>query len=191
MKPTRTRLGTALVALTVTATGVLTVAPGAVAGPDAAPGDTFSTTDAAPGWASQNGGTVGGAGAADESIHVVTDRRELLAALDNGGARDAPKIIYVSGTIHGNETDDGTLLGEQDFAPGYDHAKYLSCFGPEGWSDQAYEYCGSQRRLRVTGSNAMKRQTELKIPSNTTLVGLGDDAGLTRPPSCSTWRTTS
>jgi pectate lyase len=177
VKPTRTRLGTALVALTVAATGAVTVAPGAVAEPDAAPGDTFSTTDAAPGWASQNGGTVGGAGAPDESIHVVTDRRELLEALHNGGAPDAPKIIYVSGTIHGNETDDGTLLGEQDFAPGYDYAKYLSCFGPEGWSDQAYEYCGSQRRLRVTGSNAMKRQTEMKIPSNTTLVGLGDDAG--------------
>lgn len=176
----RRRLGTTLGALTLAAAvaaGPLTAAPLAVAGSDAAPGSTFSTTDEAPGWASQNGGTVGGAGADAESTYTVSNRQELLAALDNRGDRDAPKIVYVSGTVHGNEADDGTLLGEQDFAPGYDFAKFLSCFGPDGWSDGLHDYCGDQRRLRVTGSRAMKGQTELKIPSNTTIVGLGDDAG--------------
>lgn len=179
MSTTRRRLPTTLGAVTLaaaTAVGTLALAPGAAAGPDAAPGDTFSTTDEAPGWASQNGGTDGGAGADAESTYVVTDRQELLAALDNGGAPDEPKIVYVSGTIHGNEADDGTLLGEQDFGPGYDYRKFLSCFGDEGWSDQLHEYCGDQRRLRVRASGAMKRQIELSIPDHTTIVGLGDDA---------------
>ncbi|MEU2201569.1 polysaccharide lyase family 1 protein [Isoptericola sp. NPDC019482] len=180
MTQLRRQLGTAFGALTLaaaTAAGTLVAVPAAGATPDAAPGSTFSTTDRAPGWASQNGGTDGGAGADAGSTYVVTDRQELLAALDNGGARDEPKIVYVTGTIHGNETDDGRLLGEQDFAPGYDFDKFLSCFGPEGWSDALHDYCGDQRRLRVNGSRAMKSQTELKIPSNTTIVGLGDDAG--------------
>ena len=167
-----------LTAVVLAASGTLGVVPRAAADPAAAPRDVFVTTDEAPGWASANGGTDGGAGAADDAIHVVSDRQELLAALDNGGARSEPKIVYVAGTIHGNEAADGRLLGEQDYAPGYDVQKYLSCFGPDGWSDQLHEYCGQQRRLRTTGSNALKRQIELSVPSNTTLVGLGDDAGI-------------
>ena len=135
-------------------------------------------TEQAPGFASLNGGTTGGAGASAESIYTVSNRQQLLDALDNHGQRDAAKIIYVSGTIHGNEAADGTLLGEQDYAPGYDVAKYLSCFGEDGtWSDQRFDYCGEQRRARVNGSNGLKRQIEISIPSNTTLIGLGDDAG--------------
>jgi pectate lyase len=131
------------------------------------------------GWATANGGTDGGAGAPAESTYVVSDRAELLAALDNGGAPDEPKIVYVEGTIHGNETADGRLLGEQDYAPGYDSAKYLSCFVDGTWSDQTFDFCGQMRRLRTTGSNNLKRQQEIKIPSNTTLLGLGSDAGFT------------
>lgn len=162
----------------VLALAVSGLAPVASAAPpDPLSDGTFSTTSTAPGWASQNGGTDGGAGASPESTYVVSSRAELLTAFDNGGERTAPKIIYVDGTIHGNESPDGALLGPQDMAPGYDVQKYLSCFGDEGWSDQTYEYCGDQRRLRQTGSNVLKRQIELSIPSNTTIVGIGEDAG--------------
>lgn len=161
------------------ATGLLAagLAPAALADPAAPLDPVFSASDQAPGWASQNGGTDGGAGAGAEATSVVSDRQELLAALDNGGDRDGEKIIYVDGTIHGNQLPDGTLLGEQDYAPGYDVDKYLSCFGEQGWSDQTHPYCGEQRRLRTTGSNALKRQIEISIPSNTTIVGLGEDSG--------------
>lgn len=155
---------------------LLTTVPATVASAaDSPPGVEAATL----GWATSNGGTNGGAGAPDESTYVVSNRADLLAALNNGGAPDSPKVIYVEGTIHGNETADGTLLEAEDYAPGYDIHKYLSCFGAEGWSDAIHDYCGPQRRLRQTGSNNLKRQIEIKIPSNTTLLGVGENAGFT------------
>ncbi|MDM5180188.1 pectinesterase family protein, partial [Massilia sp. DJPM01] len=51
----------------------------------------------ADGWASQSGGTVGGANAVPEQIYTVGDRAQLLAALRNGG--NISKIIKLSGVI--------------------------------------------------------------------------------------------
>ncbi len=132
------------------------------------------------GWATANGGTTGGAGAAEDSVHVVDSRAELAAALQNGGAPEEPKIIYVSGAIHGSESDDGELLGDQDYAPGWDLDRYMACFGPDGaeWSDDRHEWCEEQAALRVDGSNAQKQHIQLEVPSNTTLVGVGEDAQL-------------
>lgn len=169
---TKSRLAAGVLAAAVALT---TAAPAAGVGSHTPTADPHE--GATVGWATANGGTDGGAGAPAESVYVVSDRAELVAALDNAGAPDAPKIVYVRGTIHGNEAPDGRLLGEQDYAPGYDIEKYLACFTADGWSDQTHDYCGQMRRLRQTGSNNLKRQQEIKIPSNTTLLGLGDDAG--------------
>lgn len=49
------------------------------------------------GWASQSGGTVGGANAVPEQIYTVTERAQLLAALRNGG--NSAKIIKLTGMI--------------------------------------------------------------------------------------------
>ncbi|WP_251043284.1 polysaccharide lyase family 1 protein [Arthrobacter sp. ISL-48] len=150
------------------------------AGPSLIGGGVIHPDDAAPtGWAAVDGVTNGGAGAPDENQYEVGNLAELKTALANHGEPTAPKIIYVRGTVDGNLTLDGRILGEQDYAPGYDINKYMSCFGPEGktWSDQTFDYCKSMRQLRQTGSNAMKRQIEVSLPSNTTLIGLGDDAG--------------
>ncbi|MCY0910747.1 pectinesterase family protein [Massilia antarctica] len=51
----------------------------------------------ADGWASQSGGTVGGANAVTEQIYTVADRAQLLAALRNGG--NTSKIIKLAGII--------------------------------------------------------------------------------------------
>jgi len=167
--------------LSLVATVGLSAAPSANAVPGAgvaAADRGFSTTDRAPGWASVEGGTKGGAGADAASTYLVADRAQLLVAFANHGEPDAPKIIYVKGTIFGNEASDGRLLGEQDLAPGYDIDKYLSCYGEDGvWSDSRFDYCGDQRRWRTTGSSKLKQQIELNVPSNTTIVGLGADAG--------------
>ncbi|MDO0932107.1 pectate lyase [Streptomyces sp. DG2A-72] len=129
------------------------------------------------GWAATGPGTTGGAGG---TTWTVSTRAELKEALANRGAPTAPKVIRVVGDVNGHEADDGSLLGEQDYAPGYDLAKYMSCFGEDGatWSDTRYDYCRQQRQLRQTGSNQEKAQIQLTVPSNTTLVGAGDDARL-------------
>lgn len=161
------------------AAGLAVAAPGSTA-PSLAGGGVIRPDDAAPtGWAAVDGVTNGGAGAPAGNRYQVGSLAELKSALANHGEPKAPKIIYVRGTIDGNQTPDGRILGEQDYAPGYDINKYMSCFGLEGkaWSDQTFDYCKSMRQLRQTGSNNMKRQIEVSLPSNTTLIGLGDDAG--------------
>lgn len=129
------------------------------------------------GWASTGPGTTGGSGG---TTWTVDTRAELKEALANRGDPTAPKVIRVVGDINGHEADDGSLLGEQDYAPGYDLAKYMSCFGTDGstWSDTRHDYCKQQRQLRQTGSNKEKAQIQLTVPSNTTLVGVGRDARL-------------
>ncbi|MEU0217563.1 pectate lyase [Streptomyces sp. NPDC006265] len=135
-------------------------------------------TDRAPtGWASTGPGTTGGAGGRTWTVHT---RAELKAALANHGDPTAPKVIRVAGDINGHESDDGSLLGEQDYAPGYDLARYMSCFGEDGsaWSDTRFDHCKRQRQLRQTGSNKEKAQIQLTVPGNTTLEGAGRDARL-------------
>lgn len=129
------------------------------------------------GWASAGTGTTGGAGG---TTWTVRTRAELKEALANAGEPTAPKVIRVVGDVNGHEAEDGSLLGEQDYAPGYDLTRYMSCFGPDGttWSDTRYDYCKQQRQLKQTGSNKEKAQIQLTVPSNTTLVGVGGDARL-------------
>ncbi len=139
---------------------------------------TASAADRAPvGWASAGADTTGGAGGTTWTVHT---RAELKEALANEGEPTAPKVIRVVGDIDGHETADGSLLGEQDYAPGYDLGKYMSCFGEDGavWSDTRYDYCKQQRTLRQNGSNREKAQIQLTVPSNTTLVGVGGTARL-------------
>ncbi|MBT2515084.1 pectate lyase [Arthrobacter sp. ISL-30] len=180
MSPVKTVSATA--ALAVALGTLLAPAPAGVADSGTTAGSsTASVHDAAPtGWAAVGPGTNGGSEAPPENIYVVSTLAELKAAAANHGAPTAPKVIYVRGTINGNEAADGRILGEQDYGPGYDIAKYMSCFldGGRTWSDQAFGYCKRMRQLRQQGSNAMKRQIEVNLPSNTTLLGLGDDAGL-------------
>jgi pectate lyase len=164
---------------TALAAGLVLAAP-APASPAPTGGGVIKADDPAPtGWAAVGRGTDGGAGAPAGSRYEVGTLSELKAALANNGQPTAPKVIYVKGTIDGNQALDGRILGEQDYAPGYDIAKYISCFGPDGkmWSDQTFDYCKKQRQLRQTGSNNMKRQIEVSIPSNTTVIGLGPDSG--------------
>lgn len=77
----------------------------------AAATDPARQTAPADGWASQAGGTSGGAAASAEHIYTVTKRTELLAALANGG--DNPKIIKLVGTIDMTEGKPFTGTADQ------------------------------------------------------------------------------
>ncbi|MES4907860.1 MULTISPECIES: hypothetical protein [unclassified Streptomyces] len=158
----------------------LLAAPGGAAAATGPASSQVRPTSSATGWATAGAGTTGGAGAAPDSVHVVRNRAELEAALANHGDPTAPKVITVRGAIQGNQTDDGRLLDAQDYAPGWDLARSMDCFGPDGtaWSDDRHEWCKRMRTLRITGSNAQKQQIQLTVPSNTTLLGAGDDPAL-------------
>ena len=78
-------------------------------GPGKPPARDLGTEVLGPGdgWAAFGPGTTGGAAASADQIHVVTNRRELIAALNDGRASStspanasaAPKIIYVQAVI--------------------------------------------------------------------------------------------
>ncbi|GKT22322.1 hypothetical protein [Acidovorax sp. SUPP3334] len=66
-----------------------------------------NTSDTAPpdGWASQGGGTTGGAGATGQYLSKVSSASQLSAALSAGGTN--PKIVVVYGTIDMAAADNG------------------------------------------------------------------------------------
>lgn len=69
----------------------------AMAGPANAATDPARQTAPTDGWASQAGGTIGGANAPASQVYAVASRAQLMGALINGAAN--PKIIIISGTI--------------------------------------------------------------------------------------------
>jgi pectate lyase len=78
---------------------------------------TGATVDAArataplDGWASQAGGTSGGANAVTAQIYTVANRAQLLAAITNGGA--TPKIIKLTGIVDMTEGRPYTNTADQ------------------------------------------------------------------------------
>ncbi|GGY43632.1 pectinesterase family protein [Pseudoduganella albidiflava] len=74
---------------------------GAAPGHGADPVDPARQGAPLDGWASQGGGTRGGAAAPSEQIYSVTNRAQLLAAIHNGGVN--AKIIKLAGTIDMSE----------------------------------------------------------------------------------------
>jgi pectate lyase len=73
--------------------------------------DAARATAPLDGWASQAGGTSGGATAATEQIYTVANRAQLLAAIANGGA--TPKIIKLAGTVDMSEGKPYTSTADQ------------------------------------------------------------------------------
>ena len=65
----------------------------------------------ADGWASQAGGTAGGAAAITAQIYSVANRAQLVNAINNGGVN--PKIIKVTGTIDMTEGVPYANTGDQ------------------------------------------------------------------------------
>ena len=132
------------------------------------------TLGAHDGWASYGTGTTGGAAADADHVHTVRTWAEFKAALADGG--DAPKIIKVKGTI------DAVSEGCEAFAaPGYDFDAYLETYAPETWGleqDLSAEPDDSPEGLRRTSAAAQDTAIKANIPSNTTIIGVGRNAGI-------------
>ncbi|KUN87491.1 pectate lyase family protein [Streptomyces griseoruber] len=125
------------------------------------------------GWGSYGTGTTGGSAADADHVYTVTTWAEFKAALAAGGS--APKIIKVKGVI------DAVAEGCDAFAaPGYDFDAYLATYSPQAWgldTDLSAEPDDSPEGLRRVSQANQDKAIKASIPSNTTIVGIGRNAG--------------
>lgn len=165
----RTRLG--VVAATALALTVTAPAAGAHAAPRHGADPARATLPAGDGWASEGIGTTGGAAAAASRVFTVTTWEEFREALAVPGTE--PRIVKVVGTL--NATAAGCAAFE---APGYDFDRYLADYDPAVWG---YEnvVSGPQEDLRAASATAQGKAIKVKVPANTTVVGVGRHAGIT------------
>ena len=139
------------------------------------------TLEANDGWASSSPGTTGGSNAAPDHIYTVHNRKELIAALNNGvypppsTPSNIPKIIYVVGTIDANVDDDNQPLTCTDYQRnGYTLDAYLATYDPAVWGKVPPS--GPLEAARVASQQAQQARVRIRIGSNTTIVGVGKNA---------------
>lgn len=129
---------------------------------------------AADGWAAAEGGTRGGADAAAADVHRVHNRRELVAALR---PHDRPRIVEVVGRIDLSTDDQGRTLGEEHFRdPAFSWDAFAAAYDPATWGRRAPE--GALEDARRRSAQAQAAHVVLRVPSRTTIVGIGSGASL-------------
>lgn len=139
---------------------------------------TLGPTD---GWAAADGGTTGGTAATAAQVHHVDTWPELQAALGGADARGGttPRIVHVHGELDAYERADGTRATCDAFAAevGFDQDAYIAAFDAEAWEYTITpEELEALQDLQDDAAAVQARQTQQHIGSNTTLVGVGDDA---------------
>ncbi|HET9445686.1 MAG TPA: hypothetical protein VFO35_05475 [Steroidobacteraceae bacterium] len=135
------------------------------------------------GWAASGSGVTGGSAAVDAQIYTVTNRAELIAALNNGvtsstspsNPSNEPKIIYVKGAIDANVDDANQPLTCPDYyRNGFTIEQFLATFDPAVWGRNPPS--GPVEAARVASQQAQQARVRIRPGSNTTIVGLGRDA---------------
>lgn len=172
----------AAVALSVLALAVPSAALGAPGRPAEHPRSPAITESqilsAGDGWAGAEGAVTGGSEASAEQIVDVGSREELLAALADAG--DTPSIVRVHGNIPMNVDDEGTPLTCEGLAEGtgFDLDAYLEAYDPTTWgTDRKPE--GEQEEARRAAAEKQRALIQVDVPSNTTIIGAEEGAGLT------------
>jgi pectate lyase len=135
------------------------------------------------GWAASGSGVGGGSAAVDAQVYVVTNRAELIAALNNGvlsstspsNPSNEPKIIYVQGTIDANVDDANQPVACTDYyRNGFTIEQFLATYDPAVWG--RVTPTGPVETARVASQQAQQARVRIRIGSNTTIVGLGRNA---------------
>ena len=134
------------------------------------------------GWAAAAGGTTGGATALAGDVHTVRNRAELVAALrPHGkvqGSRQRPRIVQVQGTIDLSVDEDNRPLGfEQYRDPGFNWPEFELSYNPLTWGKRPPD--GALEKARASSANRQARSVVVRVPPNTSIIGLGNDAHLT------------
>ena len=102
-------------------------------------------------------------------------QRRLSAPLVD--AVEPPKIIYVSGTIDANVDDANQPLGCTDYyRNGFTIEAFLAAYDPATWG--RVNPTGDLENARVASVAAQQARVRIRVGSNTTIVGLGEDATL-------------
>jgi len=119
----------------------------------------------------------------DSQVYVVTNRAELIAALNNGvfsstspaTPSDEPKIIYVDGVIDMNVNDNNQPLTCEDYyRDGYTLEAFLETYDPAVWG--RVPPSGPLETARLASRNAQQDRVRIRPGSNTTIVGLDKHA---------------
>ncbi|HEU4601278.1 MAG TPA: hypothetical protein VFS24_04895 [Steroidobacteraceae bacterium] len=141
------------------------------------------TLPANDGWAASGSGVTGGSLAVTTQVYTVTNRAELIAALNDGVTSSAspsnpsnePKIIYVRGTIDANVDDENNPLRCEDYyRDGYTLEAFLATYDPAVWGRN--DPSGPLESARLASQKAQQERVRIRIGSNTTLVGIGKNA---------------
>jgi len=134
------------------------------------------TLPANDGWGASATGTTGGAAADTDHVFEVTSRAELVAALNDEDA--TPKIIMINGAIDSNVDDTGNPLSCADYqTDGYSLEGYLEAFDPAVWGRSSVP-SGPPEDARRTSQQRQAARVQIRLGSNTTIIGEGDDPRL-------------
>ncbi len=138
------------------------------------------------GWASMPttalpNGTTGGSAADAAHVYTVSDRNALVAALAFPDA--TPKIIRIDGVIDANVDEAGQPLTCDSYArtdpqtgTPYTRDAFLAAYDPVTWG--RVNPSGPQERARVASAAAQQARVRIRVPANTTIVGVSRNAGL-------------
>ncbi|MFD5322725.1 polysaccharide lyase family 1 protein [Streptomyces sp. NPDC127092] len=162
---TRRTLGTAAAAALVL--GITGPAVTAEAVPDPA----RRALAAGDGWASDGTGTTGGAAADASRVFTVSTWEGFRRALEAPGTE--PRIVRVVGRLNATAAGCGAFA-----APGYDFDAYLAAYDPKVWGYDK-EVSGPQEDLRAASAANQSKAVKVKVPANTTIIGVGSTAGIT------------
>ena len=133
------------------------------------------TLPAQDGWGSAEGGTIGGADASAERDFTVRTRAELVRALALPDRQ--PRIVRVAARIDLSTDDAGRPLGEADFRdPEFDANAFVRTYDPSSWGRGAPS--GPLEQARQRSAQRQAAVVMLRVPSNTTIVGVGAQAAL-------------
>lgn len=130
------------------------------------------------GWAAAGAGTRGGADAAPADVHPVHTRAQLAAALrPHEAGRERPRIVKLHGRIDLSTDDNGQPLGAAEYRDtAFSWPAFAAAYDPATWGRKPPE--GALEYARRASARRQAARVVLRVPSRTTLVGIGPNAQL-------------